>query len=299
MKEVVMVKTKMKFLAGLLALLLFVPAAALAAETIVSPAWLQANLSKVTAVDIRKVEEYNAGHIPGAINVFYGVWAIQKAGLLNELPADDDLRDILSEAGIEPSTNVVVVGTTVTMADRANITRVAWTLKVAGVASVAILNGGMNGWVDASLPIAKDAVKPKARPYRGTFNKAILVNKAYVMANIGKALIVDDREPDFFSGAKKLDFVPRPGHIKGAVNLPTAAAYNADGTFKPMSELEAMARKVVGEDKSREIILYCDTGRFAAIWWYLLSETFGYKNVKLYDGSVQDFAKDPSAPLEP
>jgi thiosulfate/3-mercaptopyruvate sulfurtransferase len=294
-----MAKTKMKITAGLLALLLFVPAVALAAETIVSPDWLQANLSTVTVVDIRKVEDYNAGHIPGAINVFYGVWAIQKAGLLNELPADDDLRDILSASGIEPVTNVVVVGTTATMADRVNIPRVAWTLKYAGVARVAILNGGMNGWVGASMPIAMDAVKPKAKPYRGTFNKAILASKAYVLANIGKALIVDNREPDFYSGAKKLDFVARPGHIKGAVNLPVYAIYNADGTFKPMSELEAMAGKAVGKDKSREIIVYCDTGRFSAAWWYLLSETFGYKNVKLYDGSVQDFAKDPGAPLEP
>ena len=299
MKEVFMIRTKMKLLAGLLALLLFVPAVVLAAETIVSPDWLRANLSTVTVIDIRKVEDYNAGHIPGAINVFYGVWAIQKAGLLNELPADDDLRDILSAAGIEPATNVVVVGTVATMADRVNITRVAWTLEYAGVVSVAILNGGIERWVGASLPIAKDAVKPKAKPYRGTFNKAVLVNKAYVLANIGKALIVDDREPDFYSGAKKLDFVPDPAHIKGAVNLPAYAVYNADGTFKPMSELEAMARKVVSEDKSREIIVYCDSGRFAAVWWYLLSESFGYKNVKLYDGSVQDFVKDPSAPLEP
>jgi thiosulfate/3-mercaptopyruvate sulfurtransferase len=294
-----MIKAKMKFIVGLLAVLLCVPAAAFAAETVVSADWLQANLSKVTVVDIRKVEDYNAGHVPGAINVFYGTWAIQKAGLLNELPADDDLRDILSAAGIEPATNVVVVGTIATWADKVNITRVAWTLKYAGVGNVAILDGGFEKWVADKKPVSKDAVKPKPKPYRGAFNKAVLVNKAYVLANIVNATIVDDREPDFYSGAKKLDFVARPGHIKGAVNLPVYAIYNPDGTFKPMAELEAMAKKAVGEDKSKEIIVYCDSGRFAAAWWYLLSETFGYKNVKLYDGSAQDFAKDPDAPLEP
>jgi thiosulfate/3-mercaptopyruvate sulfurtransferase len=294
-----MLKKRMKFTVCLLAFLLLVPAVVLAAETIVSPDWLQANLSKATVVDIRKVEDYNAGHVPGAINVFYGVWAIQKAGLLNELPADDDLRDIVSAAGIEPETNVVVVGTIATWADKVNIARVAWTLKYAGVGNVSILDGGFEKWVADKKLVSKDAVKPKAKPYRGTFNKAILVNKAYVLANIGKATIVDDREPDFYNGTKKLDFVARPGHIKGAVNLPVYAIYNADGTFKPLTELEAMAKKVVGEDKSKEIIVYCDSGRFAAAWWYLLSETFGYKNVKIYDGSAQDFAKDPSAPLEP
>jgi thiosulfate/3-mercaptopyruvate sulfurtransferase len=294
-----MIKGKMKVMAGLLAVLLFLPAAAFAADTVVSTDWLQANQSKVTIVDIRKVEDYNSGHVTGAINVFYGVWAIQKAGLLNELPADDDLRDILSAAAIEPATGVVVVGSTANMGEKANITRVAWTLKYAGVGNVAVLSGGFEKWVADKKPVSKDAVKPKAKPYKGAFNKAILTNKAYILANIGKATIVDVREPDFYSGAKKLDFVTRPGHIKGAVNLPTAAAYNADGTFKPMAELEAMAKKAVGEDKSKEILVYCDSGRVASVWWYLLSESFGYKNVKLYDGSVQDFAKDATTPLEP
>jgi thiosulfate/3-mercaptopyruvate sulfurtransferase len=294
-----MINARMKIMVGILALLLCLPAMALAADTVVSVDWLQANLSKVTVVDIRKVEDYNADHIPGSINVFYGVWAIQKAGLLNELPADDDLRDILSSAGIEPATNVVVLGSTANMGERANITRVAWTLKYAGVANVAILSGGFEKWVTDKKPVSKEVVKPKAKAYRGTFSKTIFVNKAYVLSNVGKVIIVDVREPDFYSGAKKLDFVARPGHIKGAVNLPTAAAYNADGTFKAMGDLEAMAKKAVGEDTSKEIIAYCDSGRVASIWWYLLSESFGYKNVKLYDGSAQDFAKDPSAPLEP
>jgi len=292
-------KTKSKILVGLLALLLCVPAAAFAADTVVSADWLQANLSKVATVDIRKVEDYNAGHVPGAINVFYGVWAIQKAGLLNELPADDDLRDSLSAAGIEPTTTVVVVGSTANMAEKANNTRVGWTLKYAGVGSVAVLDGGMEKWVAAGKPVSKDAVKPKAKPYRGAFNKAVLASKAYTLSSIGKAAIVDVREPDFYSGAKKLDFVARPGHLKGAVNLPTAAAYNDDGTFKPMADLEAMAKKAVGDDKGKEIIVYCDSGRVASIWWYLLSQSMGYTNVKLYDGSAQDFAKDPSVPLEP
>ncbi|HEX7504460.1 MAG TPA: rhodanese-like domain-containing protein [Syntrophales bacterium] len=294
-----MVLKKIKLMAGLSALLLLVPAVVLAAETVVSTDWLQANLSKVTVVDIRKVEDYSAGHVPGAINVFYGVWAIQKAGLLNELPADDDLRDILSAGGIDPASSVVVVGSAVNISERSNITRVAWTLKYAGVGDVAILNGGFEKWVADKKTVSAEAVKPKAKPYRGTFNKAILVNKSYVVANIGKALIVDVREPEFYSGAKKLEFVARSGHIKGAVNLPTAQIFNADGTYKPMAELEVMAKKVVGEDKSREIIVYCDSGKVASGWWYLLSQSMGYKNVKLYDGSAQDFARDPSVPLEP
>jgi thiosulfate/3-mercaptopyruvate sulfurtransferase len=267
-----------------------------AQQGVVSTEWLQANLAKVLVVDMRKVEDYSASHIPGAVNIFYGTWAIQRRGLLNELPADDDLRDVLSSSGIEPTSNVVVVGRVDSFPEKANITRVAWTLRYAGVENVAVLDGGFDKWVADKKPVSKEPAKPKSKGYKGKFNKALLADTAYVLANLGKAVIVDSREAPFYSGEKKLDFVARPGHIKGAVNLPSMAVYNADGTFKARGELETMAKKAI-PDPSKEVIVYCDTGRVASIWWFLLAEGLGYKNVKLYDGSMQDFAKDPAAPI--
>ena len=210
-----MIKAKMKVMVGLLAVLLLLPAAAFAGEPVVTTDWLQANLSKVTVLDVRKVEEYNDGHIPGAINVFYGVWGIKKGVLLNELPADDDLRDILSAAGIEPTTQVVVVSKNETMPFRTDATRVAWTLRYAGVENVAVLSGGIEKWVAEKKALSKDAVKPKAKAYKGKFNKQFIANKAYVMAALGKAVIVDVRPPDFFKGEKKLDFVAQDGPHQG------------------------------------------------------------------------------------
>ena len=52
-----------------------------------------------------------------------------------------------------------------------------------------------------------------------------------------------------------------------------------------------------GKSRSREVILYCDTGRLASGWWFYLSEVLGYKNVKMYDGSSQEWAGDPKAPM--
>jgi len=45
--------------------------------------------------------------------------------------------------------------------------------------------------------------------------------------------------------------------------------------------------------------VYCDSGRVASAWWYLLKEVLGYKDVKIYDGSFQDWAKDANLPIEP
>lgn len=268
---------------------------------IVSTDWLEKNLANpnLITVDIRKVEDYKAGHIPNAINVIYGSWAIMKGGLRNELPPTDDLLDVISSAGIGADSIVVVVGKTDTVPDRTDISRVAWTLKYAGVENVAILNGGYSKWMADKKAVSTDVVKPKPKSYQGKVNEDFFAKKDYVMNSIGKAAIVDVREPDFFQGKKRLDFVAKPGRIKGAVNLPTSQAFTKDGTFKSKEELADLAANAVGKDASREIIVYCDTGKVATAWAFIMTEVLGYKNVKDYDGSTEEWMKDPKAPVEP
>ena len=68
------------------------------------------------------------------------------------------------------------------------------------------------------------------------------------------------------------DFVPKAGHIKGAVNLPPGLLFNADGTYKNKAEIEAIVKPVVGADLDKEIIVYCDTGRRSSAAAYILVE---------------------------
>ncbi len=286
-------------LAVLLLLLLPLTVLAQDAGLIVSTDWLEKNLNKVVTVDIRKVEDYKAGHIPEAISVFYGSWAVNKGALRNELPATDDLLEVIGNAGINKESTVVVVGTTDAPTDRVGITRVAWTLKYTGVDKVAILDGGQNKWVKEGKALSTDIVKAKAKSYRGKVRADMLASTDYLVSRIGIATIVDVREPDFYAGKKKLPFVARSGHIKGAVNLPTSAAYNPDGTFKSRADLEKAATAAVGTDKKKEIIVYCDTGKFATAWTLILKYDFGYSDVKLYDGSAESWMTDPMVPVEP
>jgi thiosulfate/3-mercaptopyruvate sulfurtransferase len=266
---------------------------------LVSCEWLAANLAnpKVKIIDIRKVEEFRAGHLPGAVNVFYGTWAVKKKGLDNELPEDDDLVDIISSAGVTPDSWVVVAGNVGMVPDRVNQTRVAWTLAYAGIGNVAILDGGYEKWVGEKRPLSTEPAKPGAAPFKPAWNRQIMTTRDYIASNIGKSAIVDARTPDMFFGVAKLDLVARFGHIKSAVCLPSAWMYGKEGAFIPKADLEAMAAGVIGVDKSREIIVYCDTGRLASGWWFTLSQVLGYKNVKLYDGSSQEWAKDPAMPM--
>ncbi len=298
-----MIRKRMLQMLVLVLIVMLVPvvAAARDAAPIVSTDWLEKNLknNNVVIIDIRKVEEYKAGHIPGAVNAVYGTWAIMKGGLRNELPAADDLFDAIGAAGIEPTSSVVVVGNVETTPDRTDVTRVAWTLKYAGIENVALLDGGYKKWLADKKTISTDVVKAKTKTYKGKINANLFTNKDYVLSQLGKATIVDVREKDFYEGKKKFDFVAKAGRVPGAKNLPTSLPYTKEGTFKDKAELTAIAANVVGTDVSKEIITYCDTGKVCSAWTFLLSEVLGYKNVKDYDGSMEEWTKDPKAPFEP
>jgi thiosulfate/3-mercaptopyruvate sulfurtransferase len=266
---------------------------------IVSTDWLEKNLNnpKLVTVDIRKVEQYKEGHIPNSVNVFYGVWAVKKKDLSNELPEEDDLYDAIGSVGIRKDSMVVLVGPVDPAPDRLNATRVAWTLVYAGVDNVAILDGGYDKWAKEKKAISTETVKPKAAEYKGKAGKGIFATKEELVSKVGKATLLDTRTPEFFFGVSKLDFVEKAGHIQGAVSLPAPWMFTQEGTFKETKDLEAMAYGVVGAKDSKEIITYCDSGRFATGWWFTLKEVLGYKNVKSYDGSMQELTKDPSAPI--
>lgn len=267
---------------------------------IVSTDWLQKNLKndKLVVLDVRKVEYYQEGHIPGAVNDFYRAWSFKKADLNTEVPDMDDLFELVGSAGISPDNDVVVVGKMDTWQERVHIARVACTLNYAGVKNVALLDGGYNKWAREGRPQSKEIVHPKLKKFQGEMNRNIFVKKDYLLKNMDNILLVDVREPSFFAGQKKAEVAKKAGRIPGAVNLPTSKIFEKDGTFQPRDVLRALAEDVIGKDKDREIITYCDTGTCCPTWRFMLKEVLGYKRVYLYDGSIQEWTSDPNAPVQ-
>ena len=226
---------------------------------VVSTDWLEKNLTnpKIVMVDIRKAEEYKQGHIPNAVNLSLGSWAIKKKGLDLELPENDALFGLIGSAGIKEDTIVVVINKTDTDFDRVDATRVAWTIIYGGVENVAILDGGYNKWLQEKKSLSTEMAKPNAVVYKGKVNKAAgLVSKEYVLSKLDKSIIIDARAPDAYFGVSKPPYAERAGHIRGAVNLPSQWIFSKEGTVKGKEELNAMVAGVIGEDTSKEIILY-------------------------------------------
>jgi thiosulfate/3-mercaptopyruvate sulfurtransferase len=274
-------------------------ASAAGISPIVSTDWLAKNLKKpgLIVLDIRKVERYREGHIPGAVSAYYGIWAETREQTHTEVPAEDDLFDAMRYVGIKADSHVVIVCQMDVCQNQLYASRVYCTLKYGGLKNVSILDGGHDQWVREKRPLSTQVVKAAKSTYTGTLDKSLLADKDYVKSRLGKAVFVDVRERPIFTGEKKQQFVERAGHIPGAVNMPMTQAFTEFGLFKSRKELEEIARKNVGVDKTKDIVTYCDAGKCCPTWAFILRDVLGYKNVRLYDGSFEEWSKDTSLPV--
>lgn len=265
---------------------------------VVSTDWLISNLNnpRLIILDVRRVEDYREGHIPNSVNTFYGAWAYKKDGFFAEIPEQDDLDDTIGYMGISFHSWVVVTGKMDTPSLSYQSARVACTLQYAGIKNVALLDGGMNKWIAEKKPLSQTIVRTEKRHFRGKYSRAKFADKNYIKSHMGKIILLDVREPEYFTGEKKKVCVPQKGHIPGAFNLPTSCAFNEDKTFKSRDKLAAIAEAVAGKNKSREIITYCDTGQCCPVWSYLFKEVLGYTNVRIYTAGMQEWMQDTRSP---
>ncbi len=275
---------------------LAVPLFARDIDAVVTSDWLAANLgdSKLVVFDLRKVEDFKAGHIPGSVSMLGSVFYVPAKGLSNELPFMDDLSDALKDAGVSADTKIVVVETDGSRFAWA--TRVAWTLAYAGLDNVAVLSGGQAAWVKAGKPLSTEVAKKSAGNFNAKPRAAYFASKADVLASTGQ--IVDARAYDTYFGLTKQSFVAQAGHFPGAFALPFSWITNADGLVKSKDELAKMP-SALGINPYAETIIYCDSGVLCTAWWWICKEYLGWEKVRSYDGSSQEITADPTVKYVP
>ena len=269
---------------------------------LVSSGWLKqhAGDADLLVLDVRLgAETFAQGHIPGAVHSDYDKagWRVTRNGVPFMLPTIAELEKLIGETGIDEDTHVVVVPAGAAFTDFGAAARVYWTLKVAGVAKVSILDGGYAGWAAGHNPIDTGAVKPSPKIFTATIDKSLFADAREVEAieQKGGATLVDARPASFFSGKQKAPAAQAYGHIPGAVNLDSATFYDATtNRLKPQAELAALAATAVPVGPT---VTYCNTGHWASTDWFVLSEILGRKDVKLYYGSMVDWTADASRPL--
>jgi thiosulfate/3-mercaptopyruvate sulfurtransferase len=222
---------------------------------------------------------------------------VTRGGVPFMLPTLPELEKLIGELGIDEDSHVVVVPAGVHVTDFGAAARTYWTLKVAGVTKISILDGGYAAWAAEQKAVETGASKPSPKIFTATLNKSLFVDAREVEAiqRGGGAALVDARPASFFNGKEKAPAAQAYGHIPGAVSLDSATFYDAAANrLKPQAELVALAGSAVPVGPT---VTYCNTGHWAATDWFVLSEILGRADVKLYYGSMVDWTSDASRPL--
>lgn len=219
-------------------------------------------------VDVRRAEDYNAGHIPTAVS-------LPLARLLeNDTP--ERVVQILEELGVTEKMPIVVYDDTF----GALAARVAWTFQYVGHSNTALLEMTFKQWKELGLESETKANTFKPTKHPLAVNKEMYADAPYVEAaqsQQGK-LLVDSRE--------RLNFLTE--HIPTARNIPYTMLGANGSILRKADELKRMIENR-GIPQDSEIITYCGSvGTLSGLAYYAL-KLAGYNNVKLYPKSFKEW----------
>lgn len=221
------------------------------------------------------VEEYAAGHIPGAVFVDLdrdlAALAATGSGGRHPMPAAADFAAAMRRAGVRGDQPVVVYDA----ADSTAAARAWWLLRYFGHPSVRVLDGGFRAWMAAGLPVAVSGpaapADASAHVRRGSAGESgasggtgdgsgagggaagmgavpgdftaspghmTLLDADSAAALAREGILLDARAAERYRGeTEPVD--PVAGHIPGAVSAATAENVTSDGTFRKADELAA------------------------------------------------------------
>ena len=272
---------------------------ALAAEPLLTPQALSPLLQQpgVRVIDIRDPKAFAAQHIPGAVNAPYGQWR-GPATHPGELPDHDKLVALVQKLGLTAATHAVVVATGKDATDFGAMARVYWTLKSLGLTELSIVNGGMQAWQQAQLPLSTTPVQVAPSTYAPTFDATWLSTREDVQQSLklSNAVLVDSRPDAFYQGKTQAPAAKLAGTLPGAVQL------DFNQWFEPKTALfvdKAKAQAIAAQiqvPSGQGAVAFCNTGHWAATDWFGMSEVAGMPHVKLYAGSMVDWTQPPDYP---
>jgi thiosulfate/3-mercaptopyruvate sulfurtransferase len=162
-----------------------------------------------------------------------------------------------------------------------------------------VLDGGLDKWkaearaVETGPATGYSPAAFAAKPKPGYF-----VDRHEVLAASQRrnTVVVNALGPQFHKGLEPSRY-GRPGRIPGSCNVSAATLLDPQTkAFVPLADAETkFAAQGVSRDK--RVVAYCGGGISATIDLFLLHQ-LGYDNLTLYDGSMGEWAKDASLPIE-
>jgi thiosulfate/3-mercaptopyruvate sulfurtransferase len=241
-------------------------------------------------------QTFEAGHIPGADFLdLQGEFSDQTTVLRFMMPEVAQLEAAFGRHGIGANSRVVLysIGTAMWA------TRFWWMLRSLGAENVSVLDGGLDKWKAEGRPIETGlgggypAATFVAKPRSGYF---VGSHEVLAASQDRNTVVVNALNPQLHRGLEPSRY-GRPGRIPGSCNVSAATLIDPETkAFVPLSDAEAKFA-AQGITKDKRVVAYCGGGISATVDLFLLHR-LGYRNLTLYDGSMGEWAKDFSLPIE-
>ncbi len=234
---------------------------------------------------------YAQGHIEGAVLVPPQALISGRPPALGKLPDLDQLEKLFGAIGYSPEHLVVAYD------DEGGgwAGRLIWTLEVIGHERWCYLNGGLQAWAHAGLPLTQTAPEIRATHPALQIDPTPLAEADDVLQAIDDedTLIWDVRSADEYAGRRVA--AARGGHIPGAVHLDWLDLMDPARQLRLRDDM-AQLLESHGITPKKRIITHCQTHHRSGLS-YMAARILGYPNVKAYHGSWSEWGNDPELPV--
>jgi thiosulfate/3-mercaptopyruvate sulfurtransferase len=231
-------------------------------------------------------ERHQQGHLPGAVFAdLLDVFSDPTAPFPFTRPGAEAFAAAASALGVDADSTVVVYDGAVGQW----ASRLWWLFRSFGHDRVAVLDGGVTKWREEGRPIESGTVTPEpADRFVPRERPGFWSDRDDVAA-----VLAGDRPGTLVCGTPPKDFAAR--HIPGSVSAPAVRLVDREtNAFLPRAALHALFADVLATPEP--IVAYCGGGIAAAADALALA-LLGRDDVTVYDGSLNEWASDPAAPL--
>jgi len=261
--------------------------------------------ASVTLVDVRDSEFFDEEHIPGAVNVSDIFTYLSETTPEGLAELQQKFSSLLSDAGISGREKVIIYEESMD-SQYGSSCRGYWLLSYLGHPDAGVLNGGFMAWAAEGLPVESSSITPNPTEFNLSPKPTLLATKDEVLHAIDdpKVVLLDDRDSEEWVGDSSspygIDFAPRKGRLPGAQWVEWYDFMDQSTPiplFKPGDEIRTFCEEKHNLHPDDDIIIYCFKGARASNTYVALKEA-GYKNLRVYFGSWNEWSRDPQLPVD-
>lgn len=237
---------------------------------------------------------WDAAHIPGSRHVdLLGALSDASTSVPMMCPPPEQFAAAMESVGVGDGCRVVLYDAQM----NAWAARLWWMLRAFGFDGAAVLDGGWRAWSGEGRSVATDPESPSS-PARFTAQPrdGLFVTREDVIAALDDeaVAIVNALDRVAYRG-ERVDY-GRAGHIPGSLNVPFIELVDRHThRYLPPARLREAFGEVLAAGPDR-IVTYCGAGVAASSAAFALG-VLGVDRVAVYDGSMFEWAADPSLPL--